>query len=79
MIVLQLISVYSCYNYRLGNVETEHFDPSRVEDSRLGVLCKEWFAGKNGLDIGCNSGEFTITFGKLVAWWYSCHMTRNLA
>ena len=34
------------------------------EDPRLKVLKKEWFEGKDCLDIGCNSGLMTIHIGK---------------
>lgn len=33
------------------------------EDPRLKVLKKEWFEGKDCLDIGCNSGVLTIQIG----------------
>lgn len=33
------------------------------EDPRLKVLRKEWFEGKDCLDIGCNSGILTIQIG----------------
>ncbi|XP_062073221.1 probable RNA methyltransferase At5g51130 [Humulus lupulus] len=40
------------YGYRLGqDIE---------EDPRLKVMKKEWFEGKNCLDIGCNNGIITI-------------------
>ncbi|KAE9464453.1 hypothetical protein C3L33_03618, partial [Rhododendron williamsianum] len=41
------------YGYRVGQ-ELE-------EDPRLKVLKKEWFEGKDCLDIGCNNGTITIT------------------
>ena len=34
-----------------------------VEDPRLKVFKKEWFEGKDCLDIGCNSGMVTIQIG----------------
>lgn len=42
------------------------------EDPRLKAMKKEWFEGKDCLDIGCNSGVITIAIGttfffKLVA------------
>lgn len=44
------------YGYRVGhNVE---------EDPRFKVLKKEWFEGKDCLDIGCNSGLITINIAK---------------
>ena len=36
------------------------------EDPRLKVMKKEWFEGKDCLDIGCNSGIITITIGKSI-------------
>ncbi|CAH0481690.1 unnamed protein product [Peronospora belbahrii] len=53
----------SYYTYRLGQ---KH--PGQLEDDpRLAALDKIWFEGKRGLDIGCNSGEFTITIAKQLA------------
>ncbi|KAG5409478.1 hypothetical protein IGI04_005797 [Brassica rapa subsp. trilocularis] len=40
------------YGYRISN--------DMDEDPRLKVLKKEWFLGKDCLDIGCNSGVMTI-------------------
>jgi len=44
------------YGYRISN-DTD-------EDPRLKVLKKEWFEGKDCLDIGCNSGIMTIHIAK---------------
>lgn len=33
------------------------------EDPRLKVMKREWFEGKDCLDIGCNSGLVTISIG----------------
>ncbi|BBH08375.1 S-adenosyl-L-methionine-dependent methyltransferases superfamily protein [Prunus dulcis] len=44
------------YGYRIGQ-ELE-------EDPRLKVFKKEWFQGKDCLDIGCNSGIMTIQIAK---------------
>lgn len=33
------------------------------EDPRLKVFRKEWFEGKDCLDIGCNNGIITIQIG----------------
>ncbi|XP_006279785.2 probable RNA methyltransferase At5g51130 [Capsella rubella] len=44
------------YGYRISN-DTD-------EDPRLKVLKKEWFQGKDCLDIGCNSGIMTIHIAK---------------
>ncbi|XVE70466.1 hypothetical protein DITRI_Ditri10aG0074600 [Diplodiscus trichospermus] len=46
------------YGYRIG--------PGREveEDPRIKVLKKEWFEGKDCLDIGCNSGIITIQIAK---------------
>ncbi|CAL0312501.1 unnamed protein product [Lupinus luteus] len=42
----------SYYGYRIGQ--------GTDEDPRMKVLRKEWFEGKECLDIGCNSGIITI-------------------
>ncbi|XP_050373934.1 probable RNA methyltransferase At5g51130 [Argentina anserina] len=44
------------YGYRIGQ-DTE-------EDPRLKVFKKEWFQGKDCLDIGCNAGIMTIQIAK---------------
>ncbi|XVF49138.1 hypothetical protein PTKIN_Ptkin03bG0244200 [Pterospermum kingtungense] len=46
------------YGYRIG--------PGREveEDPRIKVLKKEWFEGKDCLDIGCNSGVITIQIAR---------------
>ncbi|KAG2296876.1 hypothetical protein Bca4012_017382 [Brassica carinata] len=44
------------YGYRISN--------DMDEDPRLKVLKKEWFHGKDCLDIGCNSGVMTIHIAK---------------
>ncbi|XP_021733878.1 probable RNA methyltransferase At5g51130 [Chenopodium quinoa] len=44
------------YGYRVGH-DVE-------EDPRFKVLKKEWFQGKDCLDIGCNSGLITINIAK---------------
>lgn len=49
------------YGYRVGN-DVE-------EDPRFKVLRKEWFEGKDCLDIGCNSGLITINIAKK----FQCH------
>ena len=38
-------------------------DQGLEEDPRIKVMRKEWFEGKNCLDIGCNSGLITIATG----------------
>lgn len=46
------------------------------EDPRLKVLKKEWFEGKDCLDVGCNNGLITIHIGKKALLpcfiWYYC-------
>ncbi|OQR93202.1 hypothetical protein ACHHYP_02805 [Achlya hypogyna] len=37
------------------------------EDSRLSIFQKEWFEGKKALDIGCNSGDFTLEIARRFA------------
>uniref|UniRef100_A0A2P2K2S3 RNA methyltransferase n=1 Tax=Rhizophora mucronata TaxID=61149 RepID=A0A2P2K2S3_RHIMU len=49
------------YGYRIGK-EME-------EDPRLRVLKREWFQGKDCLDIGCNSGIITLHIAKK----FHCH------
>ncbi|GMN50583.1 hypothetical protein TIFTF001_019740 [Ficus carica] len=44
------------YGYRIGQ--------DMVEDPRLKVMKKEWFEGKDCLDIGCNNGSITIQIAK---------------
>uniref|UniRef100_A0AAV1U1X2 RNA methyltransferase n=1 Tax=Peronospora matthiolae TaxID=2874970 RepID=A0AAV1U1X2_9STRA len=50
----------SYYTYRLG----QKHQGALEQDPRLSALNKKWFEGKRGLDVGCNSGEFTITIAK---------------
>lgn len=50
----------SYYTYRLGQKHQGELE----DDPRLSALDKSWFEGKRGMDIGCNSGEFTITIAK---------------
>ncbi|KAK3003424.1 hypothetical protein RJ639_018689 [Escallonia herrerae] len=49
-------------NYR--NYYGYRIDQELKEDPRIKVLKKEWFEGKDCLDIGCNSGVITITIAK---------------
>ncbi|XP_038878262.1 probable RNA methyltransferase At5g51130 isoform X2 [Benincasa hispida] len=44
------------YGYRVGQ--------NLVEDPRLKVFKKEWFEGKDCLDIGCNNGIVTIQIAR---------------
>ncbi|KAI9119129.1 hypothetical protein K1719_009804 [Acacia pycnantha] len=44
------------YGYRIGQ--------DLEEDPRLKVFRKEWFEGKDCLDIGCNNGKITIQIAK---------------
>lgn len=53
--------MHSYYAYRLGQQSQGELE----SDPRLSVLDKAWFVGHRGLDIGCNSGEFTIAIGAL--------------
>lgn len=39
-------------------------DSKLSEDPRLALMKKEWFEGKDCLDIGCNQGLITINIGK---------------
>lgn len=49
-------------NYR--NYYSYRIDQGLDEDPRIKVMRKEWFEGKNCLDIGCNSGLITINIAK---------------
>ncbi|XP_076905426.1 putative RNA methyltransferase At5g51130 [Bidens hawaiensis] len=49
-------------NYR--NYYGYRIDQGLEEDPRIKVMRKEWFEGKNCLDIGCNSGLITIAIAK---------------
>ncbi|OAY27260.1 probable RNA methyltransferase At5g51130 isoform X2 [Manihot esculenta] len=51
----------SYYGYRIGQ--------GMDEDPRLKVFKREWFQGKDCLDIGCNSGIITIQIAKK----FHCH------
>ncbi|POO00868.1 S-adenosyl-L-methionine-dependent methyltransferase [Trema orientale] len=44
------------YGYRIGQ--------DMEEDPRLKVMKKEWFEGKDCLDVGCNNGSITIQIAK---------------
>lgn len=44
----------------------EQIDRNTKEDPRLAVFKKEWFEGKDCLDIGCNQGIVTIAIGNLL-------------
>ncbi|KAI9118988.1 hypothetical protein K1719_009663 [Acacia pycnantha] len=47
---------WNYYSYRMG----QDLD----EDPRLKIFRKEWFEGKDCLDIGCNNGTITIQIAK---------------
>ncbi|KVI01244.1 probable RNA methyltransferase At5g51130 [Cynara cardunculus var. scolymus] len=49
-------------NYR--NYYSYRIDQGLEEDPRIKIMKKEWFEGKDCLDIGCNSGLITITIAK---------------
>lgn len=44
------------------------------EDPRLNVMRSEWFQGKDCLDIGCNSGNITISIGKINSYIAHCFL-----
>lgn len=53
--------------YRYGNYDQYYgYRNSGVsqEDPRLKLLKEEWFQGKDCLDIGCNTGQITITIAQ---------------
>ncbi|ESO06888.1 hypothetical protein HELRODRAFT_110926 [Helobdella robusta] len=47
--------IYGNYNRYYG-----YRNPSREPDGRLSLMKKEWFEGKNILDVGCNVGQVTL-------------------
>uniref|UniRef100_A0A147AR08 RNA methyltransferase n=1 Tax=Fundulus heteroclitus TaxID=8078 RepID=A0A147AR08_FUNHE len=50
---------YGNYNKYYG-----YRNPNSSEDPRIHVLCREWFEGKDVLDLGCNSGHLTLYIAK---------------
>ncbi|KAI5662794.1 hypothetical protein M9H77_22117 [Catharanthus roseus] len=54
------VAIYG--NYR--NYYGYRIDRDLEEDPRLKVMKKEWFEGKDCLDIGCNSGVITISIAR---------------
>jgi 7SK snRNA methylphosphate capping enzyme len=52
--VFQFGNYIGYYGYRLNE---------QGQDPRIGCMKPEWFDGKEVLDIGCNSGVFTIQLG----------------
>ena len=38
--------------------------PSAQTDSRLSWLKREWFTGRDVLDVGCNVGHVTLTVAR---------------
>ena len=56
--------------YIYGNYHTYHdyrIDQALDEDPRMKVLKKEWFEGRDCLDIGCNEGFITISIAQKFA------------
>lgn len=51
--------------YRYGNY-VDYYDGLRrqIVEQRLNLFLKEWFEGKNCLDIGCNTGKVTLLIAK---------------
>ncbi|XP_071908800.1 probable RNA methyltransferase At5g51130 [Coffea arabica] len=54
------VAIFGNYRHYYGYRISQDLD----EDPRLKVMKKEWFEGKDCLDIGCNSGIITITIAK---------------
>lgn len=51
---------YGNYNKYYG-----YRNPSKNEDPRVHFLRREWFEGKDVLDLGCNSGHLTLYIAKM--------------
>jgi len=49
---------------RHGNYVTHFGTKLKFTDDRLDYLKKEWFQGKDVLDVGCNTGQFTLIIAK---------------
>ncbi|KAJ4787873.1 Pre-miRNA 5'-monophosphate methyltransferase [Rhynchospora pubera] len=54
------VFIYGNYKHYYGY----RIDRNANEDPRLAVFTKEWFEGKDCLDIGCNQGNVTIAIAK---------------
>lgn len=52
---------YGNYNKYYG-----YRNPSNSEDTRVRLLRREWFEGKDVLDLGCNSGHLTLYIAKML-------------
>lgn len=52
--------------FQYGNYPDYYDYRTKGLDPRIKALKKEWFENKKCLDIGCNSGKFTIDVGKLI-------------
>lgn len=52
---------YGNYNKYYG-----YRNPSNSEDPRVRLLHREWFEGKDVLDLGCNSGHLTLYIAKML-------------
>lgn len=52
---------YGNYNKYYG-----YRNPSNSEDPRVRLLRREWFEGKDVLDLGCNSGHLTLYIAKML-------------
>jgi len=50
--------------FQYGNYPDYYDYRTKGLDPRINALKKEWFENKKCLDIGCNSGKFTIDVGK---------------
>ncbi|XP_047312121.1 probable RNA methyltransferase At5g51130 [Impatiens glandulifera] len=54
------IAIYGNYRHYYGYRIGQGLD----EDPRIKVMKKEWFEGKDCLDIGCNAGSITISIAR---------------
>lgn len=64
IILSKFITAYLLVGLSLFGIFCVQIGQDLEEDPRLKAMKKEWFEGKDCLDIGCNSGVITIAIGK---------------